>query len=60
MGLLFVLQISYESTKGESKPQDGTSLDQVNTAYKNKFVAEELIRKFLMISISNYRQTKAA
>ena len=60
MELLFVLQISDESTKGESKPQDGTSLDQVNAAYKNKFVAEELIRKFLMISISNYRQTKAA
>ena len=45
MGLLFVLQISYESTKGESKPQDCTSLDQVNAAYKNKFLAEELIRK---------------
>ena len=43
--LLFVLQISDESTKGENKPQDGTSLDQVNAAYKNKFVAEELIRK---------------
>ena len=45
MELLFVLQISDGSTKGENKPQDGTSLDQVNAAYKNKFVAEELIRK---------------
>ena len=43
--LLFALQVSDETTKGESKPQDGTSLDQVNAAYKNKFVAEELIRK---------------
>ena len=43
--LLFILQISDESTEGESKQQNRTSLDQVNAAvYKNKFVAEELIR----------------
>ena len=58
VGLLFVLQISYESTEGESKPQDGTSLDQVNAAHKNKFLAEELIRKRKLQAVDDERVKK--
>ena len=43
--LLFKLQLSDEQGKGENKPQDGGSLDLINNNFKNKFAAEENIRK---------------